>query len=575
MSKKQSKYGGSSSDPKQKHTICMVSDFFYPNMGGVEMHIWCLGQCLIQRGHKVIVVTHCYEGRQGIRYMTNGLKVYYLPLMVFHDQVIFPTLCAFFPLFRNILIREQITIVHGHQSISSLTNECILYARTMGYRTCYTDHSLFGFADIASININKALTATLSDIDHVICVSHTCRENLSLRAAIHPSMVSAIPNAVDCTKFIPDPSKRYPTNTINIVLLSRLVYRKGIDLLVKVIPLVCSKVNNVHFIIGGDGPKKLLLEEMREQYSLHDRIELLGAVPHHKVRDVLVRAHIFLNCSLTEAFCIALLEAASCGLFVVSTKVGGVPEVLPPSMIKFAEPDVESLYDALVEAISISRRIIPSEMHERVKSMYHWTDVAKRTEIVYNNIANTRKGSLAERLIRYSTIGPFSGFAMCCIVASLHLLWRCCEWIWPAVDVEIAATPILIGGLNGSPAGGASPRYSVRGGGSSSSGGLYSTIRSSGSSTARYANTAAANSSGSSVETEGMEENMLGMSHRGFRSTAASATTSGTINSIDSSSGGGGGTGSGSAGSPISQAGGRKEIIQEDDQDDEQTHMLS
>jgi len=38
----------------------------------------------------------------------------------------------------------------------------------------------------------------------------------------------------------------------------------------------------------------------------------VGAVPHHKVRDVLVRGHIFLNCSLTESFCIALLE----GMFV-------------------------------------------------------------------------------------------------------------------------------------------------------------------------------------------------------------------------------------------------------------------
>lgn len=212
--------------------------------------------------------------------MTNGLKVYYLPLTVFHDQVILPTFYSFLPLFRNILIREQITIVHGHQSTSALTNECILYARTMGYHVCYTDHSLFGFSDLASININKALTATLSDIDHIICVSHTCRENLSLRAAIHPSLISTIPNAVDTLKFTPDPSRRSPANTINIVLLSRLVYRKGIDLLVKVIPLVCSRVSNAHFIIGGDGPKKLLLEEMRERYQLHDRIELLGRLSH-------------------------------------------------------------------------------------------------------------------------------------------------------------------------------------------------------------------------------------------------------------------------------------------------------
>ena len=171
------------------HRICMVSDFFYPNMGGVEMHIWCLSQCLIRRGHKVIVVTHAYEGRQGIRVMTNGLKVYYLPLTVVYDQVIFPTLYGFLPLFRNILIRERISIIHGHQSASVLTNECIIYARTMGYHACYTDHSLFGFSDIGSIHINKALEITLSDIDHVICVSNTCRENLSLRASLHPMMV--------------------------------------------------------------------------------------------------------------------------------------------------------------------------------------------------------------------------------------------------------------------------------------------------------------------------------------------------------------------------------------------------
>ena len=422
---------------KRKHTICMVSDFFYPNMGGVEMHIWCLSQCLIQRGHKVIVITHAYGDRQGIRYMTNGLKVYYLPLAVVYDQVIFPTLYAFFPLFRNILIRERVTIVHCHQSTSSLSNECILYARAMGYQVCYTDHSLFGFADIASIHINKILQVTLSDIDHIICVSNTCRENLCLRAKLHPSLVSTIPNAVDTTKFTPDPSLRYPQNTINIVLINRLVYRKGVDILVKVIPIICSKFSNIHFIIGGDGPKKSILEEMREIYQLHERVELLGAIPHQYVRDILVRGHIFLNCSLTESFCIALLEAASCGLFVVSTKVGGVPEVLPPSMIKFAEADVPAVVDAISEAISICRRIVPIEMHERMKTMYTWLDVTKRTEIVYNNISMTRFPSLVERFARYQSVGPFSGIAACFIVSALHILLTICAYIWPKTDIEI------------------------------------------------------------------------------------------------------------------------------------------
>lgn len=58
-----------------KCNFSMASDFFYPNMGGVEEHIFNLSQCLLMKGYKVIVLTHSYQDRVGIRYMTNGLKV--------------------------------------------------------------------------------------------------------------------------------------------------------------------------------------------------------------------------------------------------------------------------------------------------------------------------------------------------------------------------------------------------------------------------------------------------------------------------------------------------------------------
>lgn len=428
-----------------KHRILMVSDFMVPNLGGVEMHIWSLSQCLLQRGHKVIILTHAYDKRQGIRYMTNGLKIYYLPLNVIFDQVILPTLCSFFQIFRNILIREKITIIHGHQSTSVMTNESILYARTLGYHVCYTDHSLFGFNDIGSIHVNKILTVVLSDIDQIICVSNTCKENLAVRAKLHPSMIYTIPNAVDASKFLPDPSRRFPLNTINIVLINRLVYRKGVDLLVKVVPVICNKFSNVHFIIGGDGPKKLILEEMRERYQLHDRVELLGAVPHHLVRDVLVRGHIFLNCSLTESFCIALLEAASCGLFVVSTNVGGVPEVLPSTMIKFSEPNVSDLVESLAEAISISRRIIPSDVHDKVQVMYNWLDVAERTEKVYNAIASSKIPKFSTRILRYLTAGPFVGLVACFFMTLLYLYRLVLEYCFPSSNIEICPDIIING----------------------------------------------------------------------------------------------------------------------------------
>ena len=55
--------------------LLMVSDFFYPNTGGVESHIYQLSQCLMALGHKVVVLTHAYGDRAGVRYLTNGLKV--------------------------------------------------------------------------------------------------------------------------------------------------------------------------------------------------------------------------------------------------------------------------------------------------------------------------------------------------------------------------------------------------------------------------------------------------------------------------------------------------------------------
>jgi phosphatidylinositol glycan class A protein len=63
---------------------------------------------------------------------------------------------------------------------------------------------------------------------------------------------------------------------------------------------------------------------------LKERVTLLGNVQHCDVNGVLQRAQIFLNCSLTESFCIAILEAACCGCLVVATRVGGVPEVGQP-----------------------------------------------------------------------------------------------------------------------------------------------------------------------------------------------------------------------------------------------------
>ncbi|WEW54589.1 phosphatidylinositol N-acetylglucosaminyltransferase GPI3 subunit [Emydomyces testavorans] len=461
------------------YNIAMISDFFFPQPGGVESHIYQLSTKLIDRGHKVIIVTHPYKGRTGVRYLTNGLKVYHVPFFVIYRESTMPTVFSFFPIFRNIVIREQIEIVHGHASLSSFCHEAILHARTMGLRTVFTDHSLFGFAEAGSILTNKLLKFTLSDVDHVICVSHTCKENTVLRASLDPLMVSVIPNALVPENFRPlhytergddkgqqvsrtAPRILGPDDTITIVVISRLFYNKGTDLLIAAIPRILAAHPNVRVIIAGSGPKAIDLEQMLERNVLQDKVELLGPIRHEEVRDVMVRGHIYLHPSLTEAFGTVIVEAASCGLYVVCTRVGGIPEVLPQHMTTFAKPEEDDLVQATGKAIAAlrSNKVRTDKFHDQVRTMYSWTDVARRTERVYNGIcgaiseeefygylpgeswtgARGREHSFAliDRLKRYYGCGIWAGKLFCLCVVIDFLLYVFLEFWMPRSNIDIA-----------------------------------------------------------------------------------------------------------------------------------------
>ena len=64
--------------------------------------------------------------------------------------------------------------------------------------------------------------------------------------------------------------------------MSRLTFRKGIDLLVDVIPEICFKFPEVYFIIAGDGPKRKVLEHIIEKNNLKNRTEILGSTKKEK-----------------------------------------------------------------------------------------------------------------------------------------------------------------------------------------------------------------------------------------------------------------------------------------------------
>lgn len=563
----------------------MVSDFFFPNVGGVEGHIYMVAQGLVARGHKVVILTHAYDDRIGIRWLSRGIKVYYVPYAVVARQDSLPNFFCLVPLFRSIVIRERVSIVHAHQALSSMGLESLLHAACMGLHTVFTDHSLFGMDNAASILTSKLLRFLLAGVGHIIAVSHVGKENTALRARLDPQKVSVIPNAVVASQFaeaaqirgrararaqsrtlaqkesrIPaelqmvslahNPTQNLihpeaplrahahphqavctallnarrvcttvgrrhatstsvlatpteptepelvseqdsgskakskvgsvsePQETITIVVLSRLMYRKGTDLLEAAIPRICCADKHVHFLIGGDGPNRVSLEQMREREELQARVRLVGSVPNTQVAAHLAKGDILLNTSLTEAFGTGLVEGAAAGLLVVSTCVGGVSEVLPDDMIFLAETDEDDLVSTVLSAVQRIREGVhdPVSAHERVVGMYSWAQVAARTENVYdrlcaeeqhahgrgaegqervqgqgqqtgewNDFASSglpRISSLsqAELLVRYHAAGhPFLGGVVFVIVAAVDMiLLALLEWVQPASEMDQA-----------------------------------------------------------------------------------------------------------------------------------------
>ena len=414
---------------KGQLSVLLISDFFYPKVGGVEVHIYQLAVSLIRLGCKVTVLTHHRKDRQGIKYMGNGIKVYFTPLMTLYDDSSLPILLGALKIIREICYTEKIDIIHCHQSSSSLSLEGIFHSKMLGKNVVLSEHSLYGFSYLDEASLNKVIRTFFVDMDETISVSHVATENLILRGMVNPKMTHTIPNGIDNSKFKPPNEKELKEmkkkrikegkeDVITIVSVSRQAERKGTDLLIEVIPEICKQLPNVNFIIGGDGPKKKLLDVMVDAIGLKDRVKLTGFLPHQKVRDVMIQGQIYLNTSLTESFCIAIVEAASAGLYTIATDVGGVGEVLPEYMVKLVKPNKESIIKAIKDTIknydTLKQKI--KDNYQVLKSIYNWDKVAKKTKLVYQRALKKADLSFITRIKKIFTVGHKAPLIYICAV---------------------------------------------------------------------------------------------------------------------------------------------------------------
>ena len=143
--------------------------------------------------------------------------------------------------------------------------------------------------------------------------------------------VVVIPNGVDTERFVPrprDPGRLeqlgIPRNAKTVGLVAVLRPEKNHELFLRAASLVRKQVPEAHFVLVGDGPERASLERLTAELGLGPTVHFLGN--RSDVPELLPLLDVFALTSKIEASPVSILEAQACGVPVVATRVGSIPE---------------------------------------------------------------------------------------------------------------------------------------------------------------------------------------------------------------------------------------------------------
>ncbi len=205
-----------------------------------------------------------------------------------------------------------------------------------------------------------------------------------------------LPPGVDVDRFRPDPvarqhfRERHGLGSAPTVLcLSRLVPRKGQDMLIRALPEVRTQIDGTVLVIVGGGPDQRRLRELAAAVGVADHVVFTGSVPadelagYHNIADVFAMPARTRGHGLdVEGLGIVYLEASSTGIPVVAGDSGGAPETVRPGETGLVV-DGRSLPE-LVEALTtiLGDRELAESMgragREWVQSRWRWEHMSSR-----------------------------------------------------------------------------------------------------------------------------------------------------------------------------------------------------
>jgi glycosyltransferase involved in cell wall biosynthesis len=195
---------------------------------------------------------------------------------------------------------------------------------------------------------------------------------------------------VDPVLFSP-PAQPQPASHFRIGYAGRLVPEKGLDLLVRAVARLPGKWH-LHFI--GDGPEREALRELAGLYNIGGSVSFDGPVPSTEMPSRYHQLDVLVLPSRTrpnwkEQFGRVLIEAMACGVPVVGSNSGAIPEVIGDAGLIFPEDDLDALVARLQSLMQYPalRRQLAESGRQRVLSQFTQAQVAAQTVAVYREMA--------------------------------------------------------------------------------------------------------------------------------------------------------------------------------------------
>lgn len=332
--------------------VCILTETFYPEIGGGETQARSLAEGLRQQGWEVLVLTRRSDASLPRREAIGGVPVYRIgPSGAAHWKK-WGLLLSSIPALIRLSRRYDVVFVSGFRVVGMtavivsklFSKACVLKADSLGEMS-----GDFFTAGLTRVGLRPSSTAfrlflrirdsILMRADAFVAISSAVAEELTAHG-VRPGSIRMIPNSVDTHRFSPvtpierDALRRklgIPVDDKIVVYTGRLVSYKGLPLLLQVWRDIQQTHNNVRLLLVGPGGLDIHnceaeLKLYAVTHRLRESVHFIGSVDN--VHEYLQASDIFVFPTESEAFGISLIEAMACGVPVISTPVGGVKDIL-------------------------------------------------------------------------------------------------------------------------------------------------------------------------------------------------------------------------------------------------------